>query len=192
MSCRKCSNYLTDFLLAGLPRDLPMLKEIKISSLKNVIDEVVPCIIRLWIQIPKADFDEAFLLASNIARRGRGHSEYESVLYMATTNFMCFRVPWLSKEIEYIKIMLIEAGCVRPKYRRNLMNLAREFVCYILTKSIVLLRLVHEDHMNPKGLMTDISTTLPKQHKIQIETLSDTEDYQKEILEEVLLDDLYT
>jgi hypothetical protein len=93
-----------------------------------------------------------------------------------------------------MKLLLVEAGCIRGKKYQQVLLTAQEYISFMLPRVILCLINIHDDHVNPKGLMTDV-TTLGKFKPMQQDdkdTLYDRDDdYQKAILEEDT-DDLYT
>ena len=172
MSCKKCFCFLQDFLLVGVPKELPAAKYIRIKALQKILPEYTDWMYRLCFELPKEEFEKAYKTASQIAKRGRKQIEYECIVFPATSNFLSFSLPWFSKELEFMKVLLVEAGFIRAKYQSSYLSAAREYLTYIIPRCIFMLKRIHDDHMHPKGLITDISTTLQEK--------------------EVEMDDLYT
>ena len=196
MTCKTCFYFLQDFLLVDISKDLSLAKYIRIKKLRNVLPEYADWMFRLYSRLHANEFEKAYSNACQISRRGRKQIEYECILFTATSNFLSFNHPWFSKELDYMKVLLVEAGLVKSKYQTLYLTTAREYLTYMIPRCIIMLRHIHEDHLKPKGLMTDLSTTIgiPQEKDSSKETLCDQDDdYQKEILEEVELeDDLYT
>jgi hypothetical protein len=176
MPCKKCFCFLEDFLLVTIPNELSISNDIRIKSLRRILPEYVDWMQRLWFSLPKEEFDKAYTNACQIARRGRKQVEYEYIVFTATSNFLSFQFPWFSKELDFMKILLVEAGFVKKKRQNTYLTTAREYLTYMVPRCIFMLKDIHGDHMNPKGLLTDITSTLLKQSKKS---------------EEVMLDDLY-
>jgi hypothetical protein len=91
--------------------------------------------------------------------------------------------------------LLLESGFVKSRQKQGDTNTAYNYISFMTPRVILILNDLHKDHMNPKGLMTDI----PKLFQLSTikqddeDTLYDRDDnYQKEILDEVDLSDLYT
>jgi hypothetical protein len=133
------------------------------------------------------EFERCQELASRISSRGRKQLDYDYLLQTATWNLLKHEVPWLEQEINYMKLLLVEGGVCKGKYVFLVMSVAQELLSYIVPRALQCLHSVHDDHVNPKGLMTDLGF----KRDMKEETLFDTDDYQKEILEEDT-GDLYT
>ena len=194
MSCNKCSSFLADFLRADLSRDLHIQKDIRIKAIQKILPECIDWLYRLCFRLSAEDFNKAYANACNIARRGRKQTEYEFILFTATSNFLSFQLPWFSQELDYMKVLLVEAGFIKTKRQGFYLILAREYLTYMIPRCIFMLRRLHDDHLKPKGLMTDLSTTIgiPQEKESSKETLCDQDDdYQTVVLQEVD-DDLYT
>jgi len=192
--CHKCQTFLYDFLQTGLSKDHKLASQIRIKSFQKTLPEFVEWCARMKKQIQLQKFQEAVETANRIARRGRSDMEYEFLIQTATFNFLKCSLPWITEELNYMKLLLVEAGCIRGKKYQQVLLTAQEYISYMLPRVIHCLLNLHEDHVNPKGLMTDITT--PTKFKLKKQEDEDTlydrdDDYQKAILEEDT-DDLYT
>ena len=191
MACNVCTVFLEDYLIAGLPKELEIYKKIRVKALNRIVYDFAAWIHRVFRRLAWKDFEKCQETASRISRRGRKQQEYDSLLHTAAWNLLKYEVPWLEDEISYIKLLLLEAGICKGKHVFTVMSIAQELVSHLAPKALICLHTVHDDHVNPKGLMTDVSS-LTQKPKIQEkeETLYDRDDdYQKEVLAED--DDLY-
>ena len=192
--CIKCQSFLYDFLQNGLPQDHKLAHQIRRKSFQKTLPEFANWCARMHKQIPEEKFREAVETAHRIAKRGRSNPEYDFLIQTATFNFLkCFH-PWMAEELNYMKVLLIESGCIKTRNYVTASQCAHDYISYMLPRVMMCLHNVHDDHVHPKGLLTDIVTLLqlkPKK-KEDLDTCYDKDDdYQKEILEEVT-DDLYT
>lgn len=194
MACTICPIFLQDFLQTGIPEKIALSKLIRKKSLSTIAQPFAEWIHRLFHKIAAADITKASKTAHQISKRGRSDIEYEFVLCCATFNLLKFEVPWLQEEETYIAIPLIESGLLKGRNAYRLMSSAKEYIGYITIRAFYFLREIHDDHVNPKGLMTNLNTTVQYRKSIEKdETLYDRDDdYQKDILEEVDLSDLYS
>ena len=192
--CQTCQLFLHDFLEAGIPKDLALSKQTRIQSLRKILPELTEWIYRFYTRLPKEELDKALLTAARIARRGRPILEYEYLIHTATFNFLKYNVNWVKEEAEYMQLRLIESGYISTREKRGDLHQAYAYVSYMTPRAIICLQDLHEDHIHPKGLMTDLNfTRKPRQIQEDEMTCFDKDDdYQKEILEEVSLDNLYT
>ena len=190
MACNVCTAFLEDFLKTGIPKELEITKKIRPNSLGWIVYDMVPWIHKIYKRLYWKDFEKCYRLASQISRRGRKQVEYDYLLYTATWNLLNHEVPWLDQEINYMKVLLVEAGICKGKHVFVVMSVAKELLSYITPRALVCLHSVHDDHVNPKGLMTDVGSFTLKQNDQDKQTLFDKDDYQKEILDEPE-DDLY-
>lgn len=195
MSCHICHCFLHDFLLTGIPEGIPLKKDLRKLVLPKIAWLFAEWIHRTLNRIEASQIQKAVNSASMIARRGRKEIEYEYLLSTATFNFLKYEVAWLQEEEEYITHLLMESGLLKGKNMFRLMTITKDYIRYTTIRAMYLLKQLHEDHVNPKGLMTNLDHILPR--KREVETKEDTlcdrdDDYQKEILEEVDLGDLYT
>jgi hypothetical protein len=192
--CHTCQIFLYDFLQAGLSKDHKLKNQIRTKSFQKTLPEFVDWCSRMNNRIGQQKFHEALEIANRIARRGRSDIEYEFLIQTATFNFLKCSLPWITDELNYMKLLLVEAGCIRGKKYQQVLLTAQEYISFMLPRVILCLINIHDDHVNPKGLMTDV-TTLGKFKPMQQDdkdTLYDRDDdYQKAILEEDT-DDLYT
>ena len=187
MACNVCALFLEDFLRAGIPKELEIHKKIRLSSLIRATPDLVDWIHRVYNRLRWKEFERCQELASRISSRGRKQLDYDYLLQTATWNLLKHEVPWLEQEINYMKLLLVEGGVCKGKYVFLVMSVAQELLSYIVPRALQCLHSVHDDHVNPKGLMTDLGF----KRDMKEETLFDTDDYQKEILEEDT-GDLYT
>lgn len=198
MDCQRCKVFLEDYLSHGLHRELEIYKKMRKQSLSGLSHEIVNWILMIHCRVRSCDVEKAFQVAQRIARRGRKLAEYQYLLYTATFNFLKFEIPWLEQELDYMKVLLVSAGVFRGKNMGRLFSDAKDFIAYMTTSCLFCLFEIHDDHEHPKGLQTNVnslSQTLSEkiEHKEETVSLYDRDDdYQKEILEEVDLGDLYT
>jgi hypothetical protein len=193
MSCRICPFFLHDFLLTGIPEGLSLRKEMKLKVLPKISWLFATWIHQVYHRLEHKHFQKAAHSASLIAKRGRSDIEYEYLTSTATFNFLKYEVPWLQQEEDYMEILLMENGLFKGKNLYRLMLHIKDYIRYTTIRSFYLLQQIHEDHVNPKGLMTSLDHLVVKKAMERNETLSDRDDdYQKEILEEIDLSDLYT
>jgi hypothetical protein len=190
MSCSVCTVFLEDFLRAGISKDLEIHKKIRLNSLIRATPDLVHWIHRIYQRLSWNDFEKCQTLATRISRRGRKQSDYDYLLNTATWNLLKYEVPWLEQEINHMKLLLVEAGVCKGRHVFVVMSVAQELLSYIAPRALQCLHCVHDDHVNPKGLMTDVGSLGVKRRR-QEETLFDNDDYQREILDEIT-DDLYT
>jgi hypothetical protein len=195
MQCQRCGHFLEDYLGGGLPHDLDILKKMRKQKYTSLIPEICHWIQRFSSRVQTNEFKQANTLANNIARRGRKQIEYEYLLSTATFNLLKCQIPWIETELNYMKVRFAEAGVFRGKHATSLLLHSQEFLAYLAVSCFVFLQEVHDDHVHPKGLNTNVgSLTLRSKQKKEDDrdTLYDRDDdYQKEILEEDD-DDLYT
>lgn len=191
--CQICQSFLEDYLLLGISKELPLTKELRMKSIRNILPELCDWVYRFYRRLPKEEFDKALGNASLIARRGRKLHDYEYLIQTATFNFLRFHLDWIASEVSYMETLLIESGFVRTKNKLGYHSNAYNYISYVVPRIILCLQDLHDDHVHPKGLNTDLSKLFkPKQKDIDSDTCFDSDDdYQKEILEEDT-DDLYT
>jgi hypothetical protein len=181
MACTVCSNFLDDFLRAGIPKELEITKKIRLQSYLRTVPEFGQWIHRVYNRLCWKDFERSYALACRISRRDRKLVEYEYLLYTSTWNLLKHDVPWLEQEIKYMKLLLVEAGVSKGKHVFLVMSIAQELVSHIAPRALFYLHTVHTDHLYPKGLMTDLGFTHkkvyePPQTQIQTQTFLDTDD----------------
>lgn len=190
--CHKCRIFLYDFLQLGLHKDLELTKQIRVKSLSKALPEFVDWMLRMNEQIEMKQWKTAQETSLRIARRGRKAHDYEFLIYTATFNFLKFSHSWIGPEVDYMKSILIDAGCLKGREHSKVLRYAQDYVAFLLARSLHCLKEIHDDHTNPKGLFTDVSNKFqPKLQEEDEETCYDRDDYQREILEEDT-DDLYT
>lgn len=192
--CQTCQTFLYDFLRADLSKNHKLTHTIRGKSLQKTLPEFVDWCARMNNRIKEDKFKEAVETANRIARRGRSNAEYEFLIYTATFNFLKVSLPWISEELNYMKLLLVEAGCIKGKDHTKVLLGAQEYISYMLPRVILCLLSLHDDHVKPKGLMTDISSPLqfkPRRQEDEDTVYDRDDDYQKAILEEDT-DDLYT
>ena len=190
--CQICQAFLQDFLQVGIHKDLPLANQLRMKSMRKVLPDLSDWIYRFWIRLKQEDFERASGNASLISRRGRKLHDYEYLIQTATFNFLKYHHDWISSEVSYIETLLLESGFVRSANKFGFHSNAYNYISYIVPSVIVTLKDLHGDHVQPKGLQTDLSKLYkPQKHKEEKETCADKDDdYQKEILEEIE-DDLY-
>lgn len=196
MSCHICHAFLHDFLLTGIPDGIPIQKDLRKGTLPRISWTFTHWIYRVFHNLESQHLEKAQTSASLIARRGRKEIEYEYLLSTATFNFLKYEVPWLQEEEEYMTLLLMESGLLKGKNTFRLLSVVKDYLRYTTIRAIYLLKQVHDDHVNPKGLMTNLDHLVVKRQKEKEKekTLCDRDDYQKEVLVEVSLDefdDLY-
>lgn len=191
--CQICQGFLHDFLQTGIEKELPLANQLRMKSIQNVLPELSDWMYRFCRKLKQEDFERASGNASLISRRGRKQLEYEYLIRTATFNFLKFHLEWVSSEVSYIETLLLESGFVRSTNKLGFHSNAYNYISYIVPLAIVALNDLHEDHVNPKGLQTDVGKLFQKRRpEPQQETCVDKDDdYQKEILE-ADDDDLYT
>lgn len=155
--CHQCLTFLHDFLEISLDKDLPITKQIHMKSLKHVQSELVHWFYNFYKRLPKEDFDKALETASRIARRGRPAREYEHLIQTATFNFLKFSVDWIKQELNYIQPLLLESGFIRSYQKHGDMNAVYNYVSYMTPRVYLVLHNLHEDHIHPKGIYTDLN-----------------------------------
>jgi hypothetical protein len=191
--CQQCQIFLYDFLLVPPHKDLSITKQIRVKNLQKILPDFVDWSLRLNRRVQQEDLDAALLTSSQIARRGRSLHEYECILNTSTSNFLRLRAPWISSEIDYMKLLLIGAGVIRGHLSYAVLRYSQEYLHYMIPRILLILRDLHDDHANPKGLYTDLGKLFGKPKLSDSDTCYDRDDdYQREILEEIDLDDLYT
>ena len=188
--CNACQIFVFDHLTLNLHKDLPLTKQISMKSLQHIQFELADWIYRFFKRIPKEEFKKALKTASNIARRGRPLHEYEYLLHTATFNFLKFSNDWISQEIQYIQPLLLESGFIRSKQKNGDLNATYNYISYIIPRIYLCIEDIHKDHLEPKGIHTDLTKMLSRQD--DKDTCYDRDlEYQTEILNEVDLSDLY-
>lgn len=188
--CHLCKQFLSDFLETGIHKDLPLANHIKIQRLRSIQPELVEWMYRFYERLTKYDFNKALMTSARIARRDRKPLDYEFLLQTATFNFLKHDLPWVAKEVEFIKPLLLESGFIKSyKYQASYSN-AYDYISYMTPRVILLLHDLHNDHVTPKGLNTDLNKLYMKPKYAKEETCADQGDYTSGVLEEE--DDLYT
>lgn len=193
MHCPYCKAFLQDFLQADLDRKIEIQPHIRSHAVHHVLPDFVDWTLRTCQRVTYGNYVDAWKTASRIAKRGRPKHEYEFLLHTATFNFLKFSESWVREEIDYMKPLLLEAGVI--KRCRDHSSVLDKYIGYMLVRSMIALYAIHNDHLEPKGIYTmiEIPTTPPIEEHEERATLVDRDDdYQREILEEVDLDDLYT
>lgn len=160
MICPYCSQFLMDFLPLAIHQNVDLYEKIKHQHTKKISHSLVTWIFHIQKKLHPDDFQKAFENASKIARRDRKAWEYDLLIHTAITNFMKFRLDWLTDEIDYMKIILVECSFIKSSSSFYAMKYAQDYIAYIVGKSLMQLRLMHQDHLQPKGLDTNISTTI--------------------------------
>lgn len=193
--CQHCRIFLHDFLLVPPHKDLAITKQIRVKNLQKILPEFVDWSLRLNTRIEQKDLDAALLTSSRIASRGRKIYEYEYILHTATSNFLRCSLHWLSSEVDYMKLLLVDRGVLKGRAALTVLRHSQDYLHYTIPRMLLVLRDLHEDHTSPKGIYTDLNKLFPTSRRTEddISTCFDRDDdYQKEILDEIELDDLYT
>jgi hypothetical protein len=193
MMCRSCKIFLHDFLPFALPNDCPFLHTIHKKSFERISSELSDIFVRLSQKLFKKDFEKAWEISNRIARRGRPAQEYQALLMSSTLNLLRISNPWLSSELSHIPCLLMEAGVVRCKDRKQFNQAIWDFINYLIPLVLRCVYEVHDDHVNPKGIYTQVGSIrqyVSKEDERDKVTLYDKDDYMSEILNEA--DDLYT
>lgn len=193
MHCPYCKAFLEDFLQADLDRKLEIQPHIRCQAIHRVLPEFLDWTLRTSQRVTYGNYTSAWKTASRIAKRGRPKHEYEFLLHTATYNFLKFSETWFRDEVDYVKPLLMEAGII--KQCKSYSDILDKYIGYMLVRSMTALYAIHNDHLEPKGIYTmiEIPTTPPVEQQEEQETLVDRDDdYQREILDEVDLSDLYT
>lgn len=188
MECQRCQSFLQDFLGGGLPHDLEIVKKMKRKPFHSLIPEISDWIERLYSRVSTNEFNNAKKTANKIARRGRKRLEYTYLVNTATFHLLQFELPWIETDLNYLKVLLVEAGVFHGKHAKTLLTQAQEFLAYLAITCFHCLLEIHDDHLHPKGLFTNIGSVIGPQKgetEEKEETLCDRDDdYQKEILAE--------
>lgn len=192
MSCKACSIFLYDFLLTGTPKELHISKKIREKNLKTCSVELSKWILHIHEKLPQPSYEKALRVAKQITERLHKDNLNDPMFFRTTYNMLHYNVSWLGSETEFIKVILIESNLFEGRDIKMLHHIAREYLEYILPKSLFFLHVIHNDHLHPKGLRTNIDSLIPKKKKEvkKTKTLHDPDDYQREVLEEKD-DDLY-
>lgn len=187
--CQHCRIFLQDFLETGISKKIALANSTRQKSLPTILPELLDWMYRIYLRIPKNEFEKAHTNALRIARRNRSLHEYEYVLFTATFNMLRFCVPWLREEILYLEPLLYESGFIKYK-KRCFENDAQNYIAYTATRALLCLYEIHEQHVNPKGIFTPIANPIQLEDKDDMESCADKDDYQSAVLAED--DDLYT
>lgn len=189
--CPICQGFLQDFLQTGIEKELPLANQLRMKSIQNVLPELSDWIYRFSIKLKKEEFERASGNASLISRRGRKQLDYDYLIRTATFNFLKYHLEWVSSEVSYIETLLLESGFVRSTNKIGFHSNAYNYISYIVPLAVLTLQDLHDDHLNPKGLQTDLGKLFQKGrcHEEKETCVDKDDDYQREILEED--DDLY-
>lgn len=189
--CNKCQSYLYDYLPNSLEKELDLAKHIRMQAIYTILPEFVSWILKLHQTLHEAKVKDAHRTALQIARRGRKLHDYEFLIHTATFNFLKFAQPWILNEVDYMKTLVIEGGVVKGKDYTKVCSLAYDYLSCMLPRALLCLYDLHDDHVNPKGLNTDLGKLFKPKEKISdTDTCYDKDDdYMKEILEDG--EDLY-
>lgn len=189
--CNKCQSYLYDYLPNSLEKELDLAKQIRMQAIQLILPEFVNWILRLNTKLQESKVKDAHRTALQIARRGRKLHDYEFLIHTATFNFLKFAQPWILDEVNYMKMVVIEGGVVKGKDYKKVCTVAQDYLSCMIPRALLCLYDLHEDHVNPKGLYTDLGKLFkPKEKHSDTDTCIDkNDDYMKEILEDG--EDLY-
>jgi hypothetical protein len=195
MTCKSCHLFVQDFLPFALSRDHPLYPKIRSKNLGKIASELSEILIRISHTLPKKEYEKAWQTSNRIARRGRPAFEYEAVLNLSTLNLLKFSHPWISAELSSVPYLLMEMAVVRSKDRKGVQRETWDYLNYLIPVVLRCIYEIHDDHMNPKGIYTNVGSMIQARRYTNEDdkaTLYDRDDdYQKEILEEDD-DDLYT
>lgn len=159
MSCSYCSQYLMDYLPMAIHQNLDLHGKLKHKHSKKIVPSLVSWIFHIQKKLLSDHFHQAYANASKIARRDRSQWDYDLLIHTAVTNFMKLRLDWLTDEMDYMKIILVENSFIQSSSSFYAMKYAQDYIAYILPKSLLLLKDLHKDHIHPKGIDTNISKT---------------------------------
>lgn len=187
--CSICQQFLSDFVETGLPSADPMAKLLQVKNLTKQTSELVRWFLSLYQRIPQRDFDEAYTTASRIAKRGRGDIEYQILIYTSTTNLLSHKFPWIQTEMEYLKVLLVEEGVFQDRERnwRWRLQMANGYFRYMIPRVLLVLQDLHRDHCVGKKATDPIAVWKADDEG----SCADTDDYQKEILNDPTYGDWY-
>ncbi len=179
--CMRCRSFICDFIQTGIPPTIPFSKDVRKRMSPEAIRLVSEWIHRMFEKIPKDSLDKAKETASRIAQRGRPLSEYTLLLQSSTFNFLTFECMWLSKEVQFLQTHLLELNLFKGRHYPTLLHTAWSYIAYMTILLLPALHEIHFEHSYKKPYVADETTTV-----------ADKDDYQKDILNEVDLSDLYT
>lgn len=188
--CSICHQFLSDFVETGLPPADPMSKLLHLKNLTKQTSELVRWFLSLYQRIPQRDFEEAYTTASRIAKRGRGEMEYQILIYTSTTNLLIHKFPWIQTEMEYPKILLVEEGVFQDRERnwRWSLQMANGYFRCMIPRVLLLLQELHRDHSIAKIERDGLIAVWKSDDEA---SCADTDDYQKEILNDPTYGDWY-
>jgi hypothetical protein len=159
----------------------------KPKAFSRVAPQIADWLYRFYQRLSKQAFDKALMTASRIARRGRPAHEYEFLIHTATFNLLKHDLPWIHSEVSILELLLLESGFIRPRAAA-----AYEYISYMAPRVYLCLHELHNDHVNPKGLNTQLNDLAKPYMRQEDEgTCFDKDDYQSEVLAEEECDDLY-
>ena len=181
MSCTRCQSFVRDYLCLGIPSSIPFSKDVRTKIPPEAVFHVSDWILHVSQKIPKESLDKASETANRIARRGRPQSEYSLLLQSSTFNFLSFEFPWLSREVQFLQTLLLELNLFKGRHYATLKNTAWSYIAYMTINLLSCLHEIHYEHTTKKPYLKD-----------ETDTVVGDMGYQKEILDEVDLSDLYT
>lgn len=187
--CSICQQFLTDFVQAGLPKEVPMASLMRLKNLSSVTPDLVHWYMSLSQEIPQRDFDDARETASRIAQRGRGAIEYEILINTSTFNLLRHKIPSLQTDLELLKVLLVEAGVFEQKKDwKWCLQMAQGYLIYSMPRTLLLLQEIHRDHSITKIGRDGLIAVWKSDDE---GSCADTDDYQKEILNDPTYGDWY-
>jgi hypothetical protein len=160
MACQKCYGYVHDYLYLGVPNEVAFRKYIQDKHLRRVLPTLTDSCLRIVKQLSASQYNQAVSKANNIARRGRSSLDYYCLLQMAALNFLRIEHDWFRKEIDSLKCFLVEQSFIRQKNSFYALKHADEYLCYMFPRLIGLVYTIHRDHVDPKGLGTEVQDTI--------------------------------
>ena len=169
MVCQHCKSFLHDFLHPELHKDLDLAKRLHKKRLTAIRSCLADWIFTIYSKLNKEDFDSSLRLASCIAQRGRPPIEYEFVVLCATFRLLKCKVPWLANELGYMKVLLLEQSLFQKNNKSVLATYADDYLAYITSRTLVALYTLHDDHLNPKGILSNTNQLLHTPMEIVID-----------------------
>lgn len=166
MNCQKCYGYIQDYIHLGVPHTLTFRQYLNLKHSQKVFDFLAKSCLEIKNRLTVEEYNKAVLTASRIARRGRNLLDYSFLIQTAILNFLRFEIPWFRKEIDVIKCYLIEEGFIRHKVSYYALKAADEYLCFMFPQLLGIIFIIHNDHMNPKGLHTDVHNSILSSYSI--------------------------
>jgi hypothetical protein len=130
--------FLYDFLsqlLLNLEKT-PISKTLRLHSVEKVLPEICSWIFKLSTQISTHTFRLCHREAQRIPIRGQSPEEHDFIVQRATYVRLKLSEHWLKKESEYLKTILVEAGCFHTKNVCRPLELAENFLAFLVPTCI--------------------------------------------------------